>query len=205
VTIKRLLVALALILPASSALADCGEEIDALLDRSLADGPYRMTMQVRMDGTPGEMVAEVVPPDQLHSTTTIPGYSQETIVIDGKGWMRFGEGNWISMPQPLVLQTLQSFGSAATSDDRIILNPLCSGETLVEGETLLVYSFTVEAYGAEALTTLYADPTSKLIMRFGGVTENGGVLYENLTTLVYDPTIVIVAPLGAGESSEGTP
>ena len=158
-------------------------------------GPYRATTTVESEGTITEMVAEVIPPNQMH--VTIGGGNLEMIMLDGTLWSKSGGAEWVQMGSPDmmtgILESIQGQidGSGFTNVQYVGAEP-------VFGEPTDVYSFTStfgEGEGAiSSDVKLWVSKISGLPIRMESSGSGAGVTSKTVQTVEYDDTITIEAP-----------
>ena len=103
--------ALAFTVPAQ---ADCLSDIKDILNRSMASGPYAMSV----DSPEMKMTSNVVPPGGFHSTIETGGLKQEMIVLDGKAWSNMAGQGWTAMPEAVAAQITATVALVSTMAGR---------------------------------------------------------------------------------------
>lgn len=159
-------------------------------------GPYRATTTIDADGMVTEMVAEVIPPDQMY--VTIGGGNLEMILIDGTLWSKSGGAEWAQMGSPDMMagifDTIQG-----QVEGRALSNVAHLGEEPVFGEATNVYSFTSTlGEGEEAATSdvkLWVSKASGRPIRMEATGTAMGVTSQTIQVIEYDESITIEPPV----------
>jgi len=178
--------ALAFTVPAQ---ADCLSDIKDILNRSMASGPYAMSID-----SPGmKMTSNVVPPGGFHSTIETGGVKQEMIVLDGKAWSNMAGQGWTAMPEAVAAQIAATVLDVAAMNDQIKA-PECLGTQNVDGRDLLAFKYDMSMMGVDSTNQLYADPATGLPAVVETKATVGGQTSETKAVYRYDPSITISPP-----------
>lgn len=196
---KTLLIALlaTTALASTQALAntsDCAAEITAAVTAVNTSGPVRMDGKMVTPMGEVQLDAEVVPPGNVHMTTTVGGQPMEMIIIGDESWMKT-DGGW--MPMGAADTTLpSSFGAPGLEQLKTITAEQCLGTQTINGVELLAYTFNMDQAGAPGTNVLYADPATKRAVHIESNADAGnGQTLSMIVSYEYDASITVVAPL----------
>lgn len=189
-----LLVALAASpLLSAPAFADCADDIRDIMARSIASGPYHMETKVTSPAGDVSMTGEIVPPTGMHVKTVTAGQTTEMTFIDGKGWMQMA-GNWTELPPEMAGTMTEAFSPKSLEVLAGITDAQCMGEKAIEGGNALAFSYAYAVSGIDTVTTLYADPATRLPVRLESKADVAGMKTETVATYRYDASITLTAP-----------
>lgn len=177
---------LALAVPAQ---ADCLSDIKDILNRSMASGPYAMSV----DSPEMKMTSSVVPPGGFHSTIETAGLKQEMIVLDGKAWSNMAGQGWTAMPEAVAAQITSTVLNVAAMNEQIKA-PECLGTQNVDGRDLQTFKYEISMMGVDSTNQLFVDPATGLPAIVETKATVGGQTTETKAVYRYDPTITISPP-----------
>lgn len=161
-------------------------------------GPYHAeSTVVSSDGTT-TLSADVIPPDQIHSTINVDGGTQEIVVTGGQMWLNDGSG-W---GEPMSGEAVRSFLSQLLNDlDAVgmtITNEQFVGVEALDGVPVWVYTYT-QAFetGGDPIVSdsrLWVEITTGLPLKLEGTATAFGTTSTTTQVITYDSTITISAP-----------
>lgn len=180
-----------------------GEPQQVLLDAmrlSLNSGPYRTTVTLTSDDEGvTTLVGEVVPPDQIHATTTTSGVTTEMIVLPDQMWMKPPDSEWMQFPGGIsISQITQQFmldleAAGVTFDDVVF-----AGTDTLNGELAWMYdyrsTFDAGTGPIESQGRLWISALSGRPLQQKSESETDGVVTTVMQVIEYDPTITVEAP-----------
>jgi hypothetical protein len=187
--------ALILLLPGSLAMADCKDDVIAVMDRSTLAGPYRTVAAMIAGERRITITSDVVPPGDLRVSTTVDGNTRDMMKIADRVWLNEGQG-WRDAP-PAVAAQVQKMASQAKSVEPSVVNDVdCLGTQAVDGRDVLVYSYKIDTPGGKGSSSnmLYVDPASRLPKRVVVEGRVGPVKSRTDMTYVFDTAIKLQAP-----------
>lgn len=171
------------------AQADCLGDIKDILNRSMASGPYAMSV----DSPEMKMTSNVVPPGGFHSTIETGGMKQEMIVLDGKAWSNMAGQGWTAMPEAVAAQITTTVLNVAAMNEQIKA-PECLGTQNVDGRDLLAFKYDMSMMGVDSTNQLFVDPATGLPAIVETKATVGGQTSETKAVYRYDPSITISPP-----------
>jgi hypothetical protein len=183
------LAAFAAIAFAAPAQADCLSDIKDILNRSMASGPYAMTV----DSPEMKMTSNVVPPGAFHSTIETGGLKQEMIILDGKAWSNMAGQGWTAMPDAVAAQVTSTVLNVAAMNEQIKA-PECLGTQNVDGRDLQAFKYDMSMMGVDSTNQLFVDPATGLPAIVETKATVGGQVTETKAIYRYDPSITISPP-----------
>ena len=180
-----------------------GEPQQVLLDAmrlSLNSGPYRTTVTLTSDDEGvTTLVGEVVPPDQMHVTTTTSGVTTEMIILADQMWMKPPDSAWMQFPGGMsISQITQQFmldpeAAGMTFDDVAF-----AGIDTLNGEPTWMYdyrsTFDAGTGPIESQGRLWISIASGRPLQQTSKSESDGVVTTILQVIEYDPAITVEAP-----------
>jgi len=178
---------------AAPAFADCADDIRDIMARSIASGPYHMETKVTSPAGEVSMTGEIVPPTGMHVKSVMAGQTTEMTFIDGKGWMQMA-GTWTELPPEMAGSMTDVFSPKSLEVLAGMTDPQCLGEQNIEGGKALQFSYAYAVAGVSTVTTLYADPATRLPVRLESKADVSGMKTETIATYRYDPAISLSAP-----------
>jgi hypothetical protein len=209
---RRLLAVLPFALAATSALADCKDEVIDIMDRSTLAGPFRTEAAI-MAG-PRKIIVEsvVVPPNDMRTRTTVDGKTQEIVKIGDRVWVDQGTG-FREAPAG-VAQQLSRVSEQQRRVEPSLVNAVdCKGTQTVDGREMIVYAYKIDLPGGKGSSsnTLYVDPASRLPARVVVEGRAGSAISRTEMKYIFDaalrlepPAVVAPAPAeGGGEAPAG--
>jgi len=181
---------------ASPAMADCKDDIIAVMDRSSLAGPYRTEAALTAGERKATIVSQVVPPGDLHTKMTVGSVTKEMMKIGDQVWVNEGKG-WRLAPPAIAARIGQMTSGIKTVAPNLINDVDCPGARTVEGRSLTVYTYKMDVPGGKASSsnTLYVDPESRLPAKITVEGRTGQMKSLTEISYVYDPKIVLTAPV----------
>ncbi|MBX9925770.1 MAG: hypothetical protein K2Y05_05385 [Hyphomicrobiaceae bacterium] len=134
-------VALAAVLAASPALADCKNEVLASLAKQRKVDAFRMDSTMVSEQGPLKMTVELAQPDKLRQVTALaisPDKKTETILIGGDAWSKDGD-QWVKLSSDIAKELIAQRDDIMGDDEGTIGTVACLGSTAIEGRELMVY------------------------------------------------------------------
>jgi len=171
------------------AQADCLSDIKDILNRSMASGPYSMSV----DSPEMKMTSSVVPPGGFHSTIETGGMKQEMIVLDGKAWSNMAGQGWTAMPEAVAAQITSTVLNVAAMNEQIKA-PECLGNQNIDGRDLQAFKYEMSMMGVDSTNQLFVDPATGLPAIVETKATVGGQTSETKAVYRYDPSITISPP-----------
>lgn len=181
-----------------------GEPQQVLLDAmrlSLSSGPYRTTVTITSGQEVTTVVGEVVPPDQMHITTTTGDVATEMIILAEQMWMKLPDTEWTVFPGGIsISQITQQFmldpeASGITFEDVVF-----AGTDTLNGEPAWMYdyrsTFDAGTGPIESQARLWISIATGRPVQQTSESEIDGVATSILQIIEYDPTITVEAPEG---------
>lgn len=173
------------------ALADCKDELQAVVDKHSSFGPYRVEMTMTGADNPTSITAEVILPDRFRMTMP----QGQAVIVGDKSWMNMG-GTWMEIPglggaiTGMVKQAELVSADAATNFE-------CSdAERDGRAFRLIEFDASGKPMGIEATShvKLYLDPSTGLpaVQQIDG--EASGMKSTIVQTITFDSSIVIEPP-----------
>jgi hypothetical protein len=198
---NALLAALPLAAFATSASADCKEDVLSVMDRSTLAGPYRTEAALIAGERRATMASEVVPPGDMRMKTTTDGRTREILKIGDQVWTNDGEGWKIASPAIAARVAQMAQAAMKTIAPNFVNDVDCQGKKTVEGRDFLVYGYKIDLPGGKAgsTNTLYVDPDSRLPARVVVEGRAGAMKSRTEIRYTYDSSIKLEAPKPAGE------
>lgn len=175
------------------AFADCADDIRDIMARSIASGPYHMETRVTSPAGEVSMTGEIVPPTGMHVKSVMAGQTTEMTLVDGKGWMQMA-GAWTELPPEMAGTMTDAFSPKSLKVLAGMTDAQCLGEQSIEGGKALQFSYAYAVAGVSTVTTLYADPATRLPVRLESRADVSGMKTETVATYRYDPSITLSAP-----------
>jgi hypothetical protein len=171
--------------------ADCGNAIRMVLHQAMTAGPYSIVTTSKTGDEVQETVAQMIPPNAMHTRSETGGQVTEMIVLDGKGWMNF-DGTWSELPEAMAQGMAEVLTAEAAPD---MIDPQCNGDVIVDGRSSTSYSFGTKAGEATSTTTIYMDTNSWLPWRMLSSGKVGDVTVKTVTNYTYGGDFEIKAPM----------
>jgi hypothetical protein len=179
-----------LMLLARPAFADCAADLQSVLAKHIAAGPYRVESAFTLDSKPMRTTAEVVLPDRFHLRLLFG----EAIFIGNAMWLAKGDGQWAQSPAVPAEQRMQVYEDLS-EQLRNARDVACLGPVAFGTKSYLGYRFTsqrdVNGKPVIWVSTLYVDPATGLAAR---QEVNADTRQPILMTFTFDPSIKIEAP-----------
>lgn len=173
--------------------ADCGADLQAVMDGHLKAGPYHADITIVSAGKTLKLSSDVILPDQFHMNMP-----QAEVIKTAKGtWMKIG-GKWQAMPAAVGNAIQGPIDQAIVKGMKSVKNLACLGSQTYENQSLVGYEFDSSGeFGgikSTAHVVLYADPATNLPAY---ITVNGEAMgKKSMTTehITFDPSITIAPP-----------
>lgn len=180
-----------------------GEPQQVLLDAmrlSLTSGPYRTTVTITSDAEGiTTLVGEVVPPDQMHVTTTTSDITTEMIILADQMWMKPPDSEWMQFPGGIsIAQITQQFMLDPEAMGMTFSDVAFAGLDTLNGEPTWMYDYrsTFDAGTGliESQVRLWISIATGRPLQQTSTSESDGVVTTILQVIEYDPTITVEAP-----------
>ena len=196
----RLATTAALVLIASPALADCKEEVLAVMDRSTLAGPYRTEAAIIAGDKRVTISSTVVPPSDMQIRTVADGQTREMTKIGPRVWVKDAKG-WRDAP-PGLAQRVTEMAEASKKVVPALVNDVnCQGTKAIDGLERVVYDYKIDSPGGKGSSsnTLYVDPASRLPTRVVIEGRSGSTKSRTDMSYTFDPSIKLEPPKAEGE------
>lgn len=161
-------------------------------------GPYHAESTiVSADGT-SILSADVIPPDQLHSTINVDGSTQEIVITGGQMWLNDGSGWGEPMSGEAVTAFLSQLLNDPDSSGMTLTNEQFVGVETLNGSPVWVYTYTqtLETGGTPIVSEsrLWVEITTGLPLKVEGTGTAFGITSTTTQVITYDDSITISAP-----------
>ena len=184
-------IALCLPLLATTAHADCADEIRAVMTRALTSGPYIAHTTIKTGDSSEDILVEAVPPGAVHSWYSTGETVNEMIMIDGRTWGK-ELGAWVGHPTAGVLANQTVQGSLKFLDR--VTEPVCKGGMVANGVTFTGYTYFYAAESFASVTTILVDRETGLPKYILSRDHIGDTTTRKVTTYSFGVALEIVAP-----------
>ena len=173
----------------------------AALHKELTSGPYRTKTSISGSSTI-EVVGEIIPPDKMHTVSTIAGKKNEMIFIVDKGWSKSGDTAWKALGSASDAGIINQInGSMIDEITSAISDAKLVGPDAVNGAPAFVYSYFLDSnklktpIDVQSNVKIWVSVANGLIMK----QVIDGVAFGKKSTTVqiveYDPAIAIDPPV----------
>jgi hypothetical protein len=159
-------------------------------------GPYHVESTSTSDGSTILVSADVIPPNQIRSTLTFDGFTQQIVITDGQMWMNQGDGWSEPVSGEMIAAALEQFITNPDSLSMTIGNEQFAGVDALDGKPTWLYTYdqAFSEMDSASQVKLWVEIATGLPLR----TESSGVVLgsETVTTqaITYDSTITISPP-----------
>ena len=178
-----------------SMVLDPDTTIHNVLLATLKAPAYRTTITITSTNSVSEMSADVILPDRFHITSKRNDKTSEMIIADGKTYTKTN-GAWAESTQDMSNLTA-SFASAVGKDTTISDGKFVKPD-VVDGIPALVYSFNslykTTDMEVNTATMMWVDPLNGLPIKMVEDRVYSGTKSHIEQSIIYDPSITIVAP-----------
>ena len=188
--------ALFLIAASAPSHAECADEIKAMMQATMAAGPYHAVIDQVAGGKTRQMNVDVVLPSSFH----VKSDEMEAVMLKDGTWIKTG-GTWQALPAAVAGVMTSKLGDAIkqgmNSDLSKLKNMQCLGPQAIEGKTLPAYSFDSSAQvmgmAVSSHMMMYKDDQGRpSIMQIDGSVM--GKATKTVEHITYDPSITVTAP-----------